>query len=324
MSWVVEHVRRDGLVLARAVMSGPELRIGRALDNDLVLDDPHCAAHHAVLRIDAHGQAQLHDLDTLNGIRVGAGLGKSRRHAVYSVQEDAKIQLGSSSLRVRHSGWALAPEKPLSMRLIWPFALLAVLAVLAQAGWEIWVKDVYEGSPTYLSTLSGLAVGLAIWAAMYALLGRVLGGADRFFTHLLIVCCAYLGATWLHKTLEALAFASHWLWPLRIASYATVVVVALTVRAHLKVADPRHWPVLRWGVALVAALALVVPLGQTWISSQRLTHIQVMNVAGHPALRVARPVSIPGFMEAAAQTQTRVDKQRAVDNEDVSDDLDED
>jgi hypothetical protein len=324
MKWVVEHVHRDGSIVARVPMAGSELRIGRALDNDLVLDDPHCAAHHAVLRIDADGRAKLHDLNTLNGIRIGAGLGKSKRHTVYPVQGDAKIQLGASSIRVRHGDWELAPEMALSARLMWPLALLALMAVLAHAGWEIWLKDVHDGSLTYLSILSALAAGLAMWSAMYALLGRVLGGADRFFTHLLIVSCGYLGGTLVHNTLELLAFTSYWLWPLRIASYATVVVVALTVRAHLRVADPRHWAVSRWGVALVSAMAIAVPLGQTWISSKRLTHVQVVNVIEHPALRLARPVSIPGFMETTAQIKTRVDQQRAVDNQDVVEDLDED
>lgn len=324
MTWVVEHVHRNGVVLARVAMSGTELRIGRALDNDLVLDDPHCAAHHAVLRIDADGRARLHDLSTFNGIRVGTGLGKSKRHDVYAVHGDAKIQLGASSIRVRHGDWALAPEIPLSAQVVWPFALLAMSVVLAHAGWEIWLKDVHERSPTYLSMLSGMAAGLTMWSAMYALLGRVLGGADRFFTHVLIVSCAYLGAALLHNTLELLAFTAYWLWPLRIANYATVVVVALTVRAHLRVADPGHWAVLRWGVALVCALAIAVPLGQTWISSKRLTHIQVMNVVEHPALRLASPVSIPGFMGSIAQLKVRADKQRSVDSPDVPDDDEED
>lgn len=312
MSWVVEHLHRDGTVMARIPLAGPQLRIGRALDNDLVLDDPHCAAHHAVLRIDADGQARLHDLDTVNGIRVGNRRGKNGRHAVYPVQDDARIQLGASYIRVRHAGWELAPERPLSQRLIWPYALLALMLVLAYAGWDLWLKDVREGSPPYLSTLSILTAGLAVWSAVYALLGRLLGGPDRFFTHVLIACTAYLGATLLHNALQLLAFSAYWLWPIRIASYATVVALALTVRAHLRVADPRHWEVTRWGVALAALMAIAVPLGQTWISSKRLTHIQVMGLTQHPALRLAQPASIPNFMDGVAKLQGRVDAQRAI------------
>ena len=73
MSWFIEHLHRDGSVLVRMLVpddgeSTRVFRIGRALDNDLILDDPHCAPHHAKLEIDANGVARLHDLGTSNGI----------------------------------------------------------------------------------------------------------------------------------------------------------------------------------------------------------------------------------------------------------------
>ena len=320
----MEHLRWDGTVLARVLATGPELRIGRALDNDLVLDDPHCAAHHAVLRMDDKGRAQLHDLDSVNGIRVAAGWRRSQRYAVYEVQDDIRIELGNSSIRVRHLDWPLAPEQPLSTRLVWPLALLALLAALGLAGWDEWLRDVHETAPPYLAKLSSLAAGLALWSAAYATLGRLLGGPDRFFTHLLIVCCAYLGGTLLQKGLDLLAFAFYWLWPLRITSYATVLVVALTVRAHLRIVDPRHWPVVRWGVALATLMAIAVPVGQTWISSQRLTHVQLMNATEHPALRLAAPVGIADFMQTTLQLQRRADQQRALADQDDSEDQTQD
>ncbi len=101
-------------MLGRVGLTGVELRIGRALDNDVVLDDPHCAAHHAVLRVDEQGQAQLHDLDTVNRIYIDAGWRKPKHHVVYVVNDDSKIQLGSSTIRVRHTDWLLAPEIPIS------------------------------------------------------------------------------------------------------------------------------------------------------------------------------------------------------------------
>ena len=48
MSWFIEHLHRDGSVLVRMLVPNEDpstrvFRIGRALDNDLILDDPHCA-----------------------------------------------------------------------------------------------------------------------------------------------------------------------------------------------------------------------------------------------------------------------------------------
>lgn len=312
MSWVIEHLHANGSVLERVTLEGAQLRIGRALDNDLVLDDPHCAGHHAVLRINEQGQAQLHDLGTVNGICTDAGWKKPQRHPVYTVTTDQKIQLGASSIRVRHADWPLAPELPVTSQRTWPVAALALVAVVAYAIWEAWLGDVSETPPLYLSEIMSLMVVLAVWSTGYALLGRLLGGRDRFFKHLLIVCCAYMGGMVVHHLLEVLAFSFYWLWPLRIATNVTIVVVALTVRAHMRIADPRHWPVLRWGIALMTALAISVPLAQTWISSKRLTHIQLMNEVAHPALRMSSPVSISQFMDSTTSLQERADTQRKI------------
>jgi hypothetical protein len=314
MSWVVEHLHRDGTVLARIAVSGSVFRIGRDLGNDLVLDDPHVAAHHAELHIAADGSAQLQDLGTRNGIHPHRG----KREPSYAVQADAPFRLGSSQIRIRNRAWTLPPEVALSMRAMWPLAVLALILVLGRGAWDIWLTDLRDKPPSYVYELTAMAVALCVWSAMYALLGRLLSGVDRFFTHLLIACSAFLGATVLHILLQLLSFSASWLWPMRIAPYATVVIVALTVRAHLRVADPRHWPVLRWGVATVAALAIVVPVAQVWITHHRLTNVQVLGAIEHPSLRLASPVGIPAFVDTTLELKVKADKARANNGDDNS------
>lgn len=319
MSWVVEHLHRDGTVLARRAVEGSVFRIGRDLGNDLVLDDPHVAAHHAELHITPDGSAQLQDLGTRNGIRPHRG----KMAPSYLVQSDAPYRLGTSHVRVRNRAWVLPPEMALSVRAMWPLALIALILVMGRGAWDIWLTDLRDKPPSYVYELSAMAAALCIWSALYALLGRVLGGVDRFFTHLFIASSAYLGATVLHLALQMLSFSASWLWPMRIAPYATVVIVALTIRAHLRVADPRHWPVLRWGVATATALAIAVPVAQVWISNHRLTNVQVLGAVEHPSLRLASPVGIPTFVDATLSLKAQVDKARA-DNSDDSDGVDDD
>lgn len=320
MNWFVEHLHRDGTVLARLPVTGTHFSIGRALDNTLVLNDPHCAAHHAQLRIGSDGSAELHDLDSRNGIRAQRG----KRQSVYAITSDAIYNLGGSHIRVRNAAWPLAPEQVLSRLPIWPLAVLALALVLGHGAWQLWLNDLGDKAPPYLYGLSGIAAGLCMWSAMYALLGRILTGGDRFFTHLLIACCAYLGATLLDNGLKMLAFASAWLWPMRISSYVMILVLAFTVRAHLRVADPRHWPKLRWAVAAVAVLSIVVPLAQRWISEHRLTNIQTLGVIEHPALRLATPATIGGFIASGARLKARAEQDRTRDDGEELGDDDED
>ena len=133
MSWVVELLHRDGSVLARVLMptrgvaGSPDaaqairnITIGRALDNDLVLDDPHCAAHHARLEVTEDGAARLFDLGTRNGI-VSA---RNNRAAVFNINSDEPFRLGHTLIRIRSSDWPMAAERLLSRLPVLPFALL--------------------------------------------------------------------------------------------------------------------------------------------------------------------------------------------------------
>ena len=183
MTWYVEQLLRDGSVLSRLKLdpSTTQIRFGRALDNDVVLDDPHCAAYHAKLEVHADGRAQLQDLNTQNGILDH----RNKRYPSFDVTDDKPFRLGQSSIRVRSDAWALAPEQALSRRSVLPYVLLAVLAVFAHGAWDLWLGDVRTQSPPYLNDLGSMALGLGLWSGMYALFGRLITGTERFFSHLL-------------------------------------------------------------------------------------------------------------------------------------------
>ncbi|MEQ1517408.1 MAG: FHA domain-containing protein [Usitatibacteraceae bacterium] len=317
MSWVVEHLHRDGSVLERVTV--PQLsgmpavvRIGRALDNDVVLDDPHCAAHHAELEVSIEGSARLRDLSTKNGI-VAPG---NKRAAFFEIKNEEPYRLGHTNIRVRSSEWPLAPERSLSRRAAWPYALLGLALVLAYGAWNLWLKDVQEKSPPYLNDLSGIALVMCMWSGMYAFYGRLITGTERFFSHLAIASAGYLSGALILNSLEVLAFSASWLWPLRITQPVVVIVGAMTVRFHLRLADPRHWRVLRVGLVLVAALAIIVPLAQHWVSHKRLTDVQTLRAIEHPAWRLAKPVPLDEFSKSAISLKEKVDKARKGDDDD--------
>ncbi|MEP7154565.1 MAG: FHA domain-containing protein [Betaproteobacteria bacterium] len=311
MSWFLEHLHRDGSVLARlpvpaAVDAPVELRIGRALDNDLVLDDPHAAAHHARVEVGVDGVARLVDLGSANGIVPGRG----KRAATYEIRTDEPYHVGQSLVRIRSSEWPLLPERLLSRRAIWPLGLLGLMLVLGHTAWDLWLKDVQQGGPPYFYGLSSAAAALCIWSAVYALFGRLISGTDRFFSHLAIASAGYLSGSLILNLLEMLAFSSSWLWPIRITQPVIVLVAAMTVRFHLRLADPRHWPVTRYAVSLVAVIAIIVPLAQHWATHKRLTNVQTLKSIEYPAVRLAQPVPLADYMAKFGGLKEKVDKAR--------------
>lgn len=78
---------------------GPRVRIGRADDNDVVLNDLEASRHHAELRQRADGGYDVVDLDSHNGTYVAG----ERVEGVASV-DDRPIEIGSRLLRVSPAG----------------------------------------------------------------------------------------------------------------------------------------------------------------------------------------------------------------------------
>ena len=70
----IEVLERDGRVRQSQPVPAWPLAIGRAIDNDLVLDDPHVAPYHAVIEAGPGGAPRLRVLPGENGMRCGRRL----------------------------------------------------------------------------------------------------------------------------------------------------------------------------------------------------------------------------------------------------------
>jgi len=313
MTWFVELLHRDGSVRMRVPVVEGELRIGRALDNDLVLDDVHTAAHHAQLEIRPDGVAWLRDLGSINGIVPLKG--KPLREI--EIGSELTVRLGHEAVRVRNSQWPVAPEQPIrgGRWLIWVVPVLLALAYLL---WDTWLEDVGEKPPPYLYVATAALAALGVWSGLLALLGRLMGGVFRMGGHLGIVSTGFLALMAAAVLLDTLAFASGWLWPVQVSLPVAVLVLALTLRAHLRLADMRHWPRMRWGFALVTLLAMLVLPAQEWIENRQFSDIQTLVAQMHPSLRLAKPLAPQAYFEAAEVLRVRADQARALARTDES------
>jgi len=139
-------------------------------DCDVVLDDPHLAAHHALITSDDAGQLVVQALPSINGVRLG-------EHSVaigsaLSLPADGLLSLGASRIRIRRAGEALAPEKPLARvnATRWlSLGLLAVALLLVLIG-EQWL-DAEPGRKLseFLMPLFALPMSLTLWSLMWGL-----------------------------------------------------------------------------------------------------------------------------------------------------------
>ena len=137
----VEVLSRDGAVATRERIQSGEARIGRAFDNDVVVNDPHVAPHHLRVHRGEDGALVAEDLGSINGLYREHGAGRLARLALAG---EPGIRIGLTTLRVHDASQPVAPEKPLTpprAHARWDLGLGALLlAMLLVLNWLEEVK----------------------------------------------------------------------------------------------------------------------------------------------------------------------------------------
>lgn len=312
---VLEVLDRDGGVRQSVLVHTWPLRVGRALDNDLVLDDPYTAAHHFSVAPDDTGQVVVTVGDSVNGLQADAHrLAAGERFVVATGSHDTPPLLvaGRSHLRLRLAAHPLAPEQVLGVARVLQQGLptLALLA-LAAAGvlaFDTWLENEPDLLAKALSSLaiSGLAFGLG-WSGAWTLVSKVFTRQGHFGWHLRVMLIAVLAWQAVLAGTALLAFAFSWPWLTDYNFVPGYAILGVMLYLHLQAVEPHH-PRRTRAVAVTSALVGIVV--SVWFNVQATDRIGselYMNHLFPPAVRVARPVETPEFMKGVAALQSRLD-----------------
>jgi hypothetical protein len=308
---LIEWLDRDGHVQRGADVLRWPLSLGRALDNTLVLDDPHVAAHHAVLDLDAEGRLQLQALPSLNGVLLD---GQTVPGRAAMPQAEAVLQLGATRLRLRTADAALAPERalqrarPASGRR----TLVAGLGVLALTLGETWLGlDPGADYSAWLPLVLGLPVAVAMWCGAWALLSKLFQHRFDFTGHLRIALPWLLAATLVDQLWPVLtaALALPTLWMAGSALQSLLLVLML--HAHLRHTLPLHQRAVTVAVAAMAVTGVGFTTALTWRGHDSIVATPYMSTLPMPALRMAGTVPSATLVEDMAPRANRLAKRVA-------------
>jgi hypothetical protein len=317
---LLEALDRDGMVRQAWRIERWPVTIGRALDNDVVLTEPHVAPHHAT--IDLLPAAEGAGADSLvitagatnNGLRVGREriAGGSARTFV-DTGRDLDMNIGRNSLRLRLPGHALAPELTLAPMLAreirWlPTAGLA-LASLAFVLFNTYIDNDPDGLGREIgkAVLSALLVA-ALWCGFWALLSKIFARQSSFGWHVRVFVIASLAFVVLGTLPPLVAFAFSWPWVTDFAFVAIIATVATTIYFHLLAVEPGRERLMR--AVAVTGFAVGVAL-QLWFNFQRTGRPGeelYMNHLFAPQFRLAKPVPVDSFIDKLAPMQAILDK----------------
>jgi hypothetical protein len=309
VTWI-EVLSRHREVVTRHRVTSNAITIGRAYDNDIVLDDPHVAAHHLRLARGNDGAWVAEDLGSVNGVYVDGE--RARRERVV-LDATTTLHIGHTSLRVRTAAQTVPVELPLRRATPhWPAALACLVLVFALALLELWLGETTAPKLIrYLSPLLALAVMVAIWTSAWSVLSRIFSGHARFGLHLLIVSAGLLLYTLYAQLSEVGAFALSWTALARFVYVGVWLIFAAVCFAHLRALGNARLPIK--AIAVLALAALGVTMQSLKLAEWRSTSGQPVTLQRlqPPVLRIVAAHSEAAFFTSANDLKTALDNARS-------------
>ncbi len=311
---IVEVRDRRQHLLSRQRVERFPVRIGRAYDNDVILDDRHVDAHHAVLSLDDDGVVAIEDLGSINGLRDGARSAISPRIRLVS---GGSVRLGETVLRVLDAAHSVARAVPLAHE--------SRIARLVRAPGAAWIAiggslllsmlmasfRLYDGESAVAAVSAAFLVLalLSVWAGIWAIVGRAQGGRAGFLTHLAIASLATAAGTLWTAATGYLEF----LWPdlpgrsiLESVGTGAIFIAALSAHLSLVSTLPHRRRLLTAGAVTLGLVGLVA-VGELSDSSDFDNGLHYSDELRPVGASIAHTVTLEEFLRDAGRMQPELD-----------------
>jgi hypothetical protein len=305
----LEVLSRHGDVAARERIDHGEATVGRAFDNDVVVDDPHVAPHHLRIRRGEDGELVAEDLGTLNGLYAEQGAKRVER---LSLAGEPGLRIGRTILRVHDAAHSVAPEKlltPPRAHASWASGIGVVL-LLMLFGLQWLSLTAAPSANKMLLPLLGFVTLLALWTSIWAVLSRIFMGQARFALQLRIAVTACIALVLWDQLTESASFALAWRDMSEYSGLGAWAILAAACWAHLHAIGPRHMrSVMVLVVVLIAAGALLQYFGRAEtrkLIGQRAT----LGDLRPPSFRLLPLASSDDFFKKVEETRAKVDQAR--------------
>jgi len=307
--WTVEILARNGEVLHRHRAARLPIRVGRAYDNDFILDDEYAAAHHAVIEAGRDGGLVMRDLGTRNGLNH-----KRKRVQELVLTGDTVVRMGHTSLRVRAADFPVPPELLDRTMHGWEGLLPGISGVLLAGLVALLVTWLFDAQPFellnyVLAPSAGIGAAL-LWSSLWAFMNRLFGRYTRLGRHLFIFGCGLAALVGFRLLAAILAYAYSLEWLTRYGSHAAVATIAGIIYFHLATIKPQLRRRLRAICAVGAVLASSLVLIVNQQRHGRVADELYMSVLLPPELRASPDATVADYMGGVAAMRAELDAER--------------
>lgn len=307
--YFVEILNHSGDVQSRHKFSELPIRIGRSYSNDIILDDHHTAAEHAIIEQAEDGNIILRDLGSKNGIKI-KGKGQSR----VLLTGDTVTQLGHTHIRVRDSHYTVSAEVDDATDHRWqgwPLFACAIAFICALSLADTWLNDISENKATdYIMGIVPWLMSAAAWAAIWALANRVFAGTTNFGRHLFILSCGLLSMQIAEYLYIIAGFSFSWETPLLYKDHFAIAMAVITIYCHLRLINPRKRKFLSILCVCAAITISGLKLMHNYQTTNKFADELYMSEMLPPAMRVSRNHSLQEFDQSIHDLKKEIDAER--------------
>jgi hypothetical protein len=299
---LIEVLDRDGQPRHAVRVTQWPVRIGRAIDCEVVIDDPHVAAHHAEL-VSRDDGVHVVPASTVNGVRLGRATIVAGTTPV--LPATSLLTLGTTVLRIRLAAEALPPEQPLgdmhlSGRRRAAGLLSLVIVAAVWAAFSQWVSSTPGVSGTEMTGLYLAApIGLGIWCGLWALGSKLFQRQFAFWPHLEAALFWPLVAMIVETLSGQLAFALSMPDIAKVGNVIAILALAMLLWRHLSIVLPQRRRAFAWVLVGLVAAAGGLDVAERARHQQPLVGSLYLGTISLPALRIAKPVSAEAFVKSA-------------------------
>jgi hypothetical protein len=311
---ILEQLDHRGRVVHRLRLGDSPVSVGRAYDNDVIVDDPYVDPHHLRIEPGPDGRLEFRDLDSRNGTWEHA---LNWRMGSAPLKSGMELRIGRTVLRFA----AIDQPVPRALAdharvgglefLLDPKAAVSLIGLALLAGGLDAFLGATDGFTLVQFLTPGLAglVAAAIWAGGWAFANRLVVHRFRFLAHLawaaligVILLLVRIGAEWLDFFFPTVG--GGW-----VALALDIAVVATLLAGHLWLVTEwdqrRRWRVALGVTALLAAILALLDWDQLPSADQR--------IVGQEALKPVSGRLVPArtaddFFRRARSLETEVDR----------------
>lgn len=300
---LIEALDRDGHPRQILRVAHWPVRIGRAIDCDLVLDDPHVAGLHATLDRREDG-VHVEPAATVNGVRLGASV--IAPGSAPLLPPSGLLVLGATTLRVRLAGDVVAPEErfidlhKVERRHAIELAALIALAA-AWEGFVQWLTTIpgTPGSALAMSYLAKPAI-LVLWCAAWAIGSMLFQHRFAFWPHLRVALTWLLLGALTEAATAQIAFALSMPVFEKLGRVLFVGAIAIMLWRHMGLLLPQRRRAFAIAIAGAVAVGGCLMLVGRSVGQEPLVGDLYLGTISLPGVRVVKTVSADAFVKSAA------------------------